>query len=74
MSVERRALGDQDAFRRNWFGAPWQQEHCRVPLRAPQLGSAAKRRTEKAVVVKTVLGSHFGVFGAPPILVYFSGD
>ena len=26
-----------------------------------------------AVVVKTVLGSHFGV-GAPPILVYFSGD
>ena len=26
-----------------------------------------------AVVVKTVLGSHFGV-GAPPILVCFSGD
>ena len=29
---------------------------------------------DMAVVVKTVLGSHFGVFGAPPIFVYFSGD
>ena len=27
-----------------------------------------------AVVVKTVLGSHFGVGMGPPILVHFSGD
>ena len=27
---------------------------------------------DMAVVVKAVLGSHFGV-GAPPILVYFNG-
>ena len=43
-------------------------------LRCPWHWAASRRgREEMAVVVKTVLGSHFGV-GEPPILVYFSVD